>query len=42
MNLVKEYWLWVLIPFVIVVGGIAVLYWMADGATGSDLIYNVF
>ena len=38
----KEYWLWILIPFVLVIGGLGVLYFMSSGSTFSDFTYNVF
>jgi hypothetical protein len=39
----KEYWLWIVIPFVVVVGGLAVLIFMMsqdDGA--SPFVYNIY
>ena len=40
---IKEYWLWILLPFVLVVGGIGVLI-LLSGSSGdfSDFTYNVF
>jgi len=39
----KEYWLWILIPFVVVLGGLALLYFWAGGDQGSSPFqYNVF
>ena len=38
----KEYWLWILVPFLIVVGGIGLLWFVGAGASDAgDFIYNV-
>jgi len=39
---IKEYWLWILVPFVVVIGGIVALYMMSDGDSVSPFQYNVF
>ncbi len=41
-NFFKEFWIWIVIPFVLVLGGLAALYFMASGEGNSDFIYNVF
>ena len=38
----KEYWLWIVLPFALVLGGLAVLYFMANDGGTNDFIYNVF
>jgi hypothetical protein len=39
----KEFWLWILIPFVLVIGGLLALYLMAGGSDASSpFVYNVF
>ena len=38
----KEYWLWILVPFAVVLGAIAVLYFLADGSGSGDFVYNIF
>lgn len=39
---IKEYWPWILIPFVVVLAVIVVLVLMAGGGGSSDFTYNVF
>lgn len=41
-DFLKEYWLWIVVPFVVVVGGILVLFWMSGGDHASPFVYNVF
>lgn len=43
-NFLKEYWLWILIPFLLVVGGLAVLtFALGDGdGGGGDFVYPMF
>ena len=36
----SEFWLWILVPFVLVVGGILVLYALAGGDTLSPFDYG--
>jgi hypothetical protein len=38
---VKEYWPWIVIPFVLVVGGIALLYFLMDDGGASPVVYNL-
>jgi hypothetical protein len=39
----KEYWLWIAIPFVLVIGGLAVLWLMIGNDEGaSPFVYNIF
>ena len=39
---IKEFWLWILIPFVLVIGGLIVLYLLTGGEEASPFQYNVF
>ncbi len=42
-SFLKEYWPWIVIPFALVLGGIAVLMFLLGGDDGSSpFIYNVF
>lgn len=38
----KDYWLWILVPFLVVIGGIVALYWMSGSDSVSPFQYNVF
>ena len=38
----KEYWLWILIPFVLVIGGLVAVYLLAGDEGASPFQYNVF
>ncbi len=38
----KEFWLWILIPFVLVIGGLILLYFLAGDEGASPFQYNVF
>ena len=38
----KEYWPWIVIPFVLVLGGIAALWFFLGADEGSPFVYNVF
>ena len=38
----KEFWLWILVPFVLVLGGLAVLMMMVGEGSVGDFVYNVF
>jgi len=42
MAFLKEYWLWIVIPFVVAIGGLTVLYLLSGGGSFSDFTYNVF
>ena len=42
MEFLKEYWLWILIPFVVVIGGLIVLVLVSGGSTASEFVYPVF
>ena len=37
----KEFWLWILIPFVLVIGMLVVLYLMSGGDSISPFHYNI-
>lgn len=43
-NFLQEYWLWILIPFLLVLGGLAVLVFAlnGEGEGNGDFVYNVF
>jgi hypothetical protein len=38
----KEYWLWIAIPFVLVVGGLALLWLMMGDGGSSPFSYSIF
>ena len=38
----KEYWLWILIPFVLVAGAIAVALLMMSNDGSSPFVYNIY
>ena len=38
----SEYWLWILVPFVLVIGGLLLLYVLSGGDSVSPFQYNVF
>ena len=38
----KEYWLWILIPFVLVAGGLLVAYFMMADDGASPFVYNIY
>ena len=38
----KESWLWILIPFVLVIGGLFALYLLTGGEEASPFQYNVY
>jgi len=42
MQFLKEYWVWILVPFLLVIGGLTALYLMSGGSSFSDFTYNVF
>ena len=41
-DFLAEFWLWIVIPFVLVIGGLVVLYLMSGGDSSSPFVYNVF
>jgi hypothetical protein len=41
MTFLREYWLWIVIPFAIVIGAIALFVWMTSGDQVSAFQYNV-
>ena len=42
-DFLAEFWLWIVIPFVLVIGGLAFLYfWAGGGDSASPFQYNVF
>jgi len=47
-GVIAEYWAWVAVPFVLVVGGLAAVVWMTgtgfagEEDDGSAFVYNVF
>ena len=42
MNFLKEYWLWIVVPIVLVLGGLWVLVAMMEGDETAPFQYNVF
>lgn len=39
----REYLLWILIPFVVVIGGLAAAMFLVGGSDGNgEFVYNVF
>lgn len=43
MNFLKEYWLWILVPMLLILAALAVLLLMAGGDdSASPFQYNVF
>jgi hypothetical protein len=42
-NFLKEYWAWIVVPFVLVIGGLLVLFWVLGSGDGQNpFVYNVF
>jgi hypothetical protein len=42
-NFLKEFWLWILVPFVLVLGLLALLFVVSGGGDStSPFVYNVF
>ena len=42
MDFIKEFWLWMLIPFVLVLAGLGILFLATSGGDGSPFTYDVF
>ena len=42
MQFFKEYWLWILIPFLLVIAAVGVLFFLGGSGEESDFVYNVF
>jgi hypothetical protein len=43
MNFLREYWLWIVIPFGIVIGAILLFLWWGNGSDAvSEFQYSVF
>ena len=40
-SFLKEYWPWIVIPFVLVVGGLTLLYFLMDDGGASPFVYNI-
>ena len=38
----KEYWLWIVIPFVLVVGGLALAWLMMGDEGATPFVYNIY
>jgi len=38
----KEYWLWIVVPIVLVLGALAVLLWLSGDGGASPFQYNLF
>jgi len=41
-NFLREFWLWILIPVLVVVGGVLFLLFLEDSGPSSQFTYNVF
>ena len=42
-SFLKEYWLWIVIPFVLAIGGILALYFLMSGEEGaSPFTYTIY
>ena len=41
-DFLKEYWLWIVIPFVLVVGGLAIAWLMMSDEGATPLVYNIY
>ena len=41
-DFLAEFWLWIAVPFVVVIGGLLLLYFLAGGDEASPFIYNLF
>ena len=42
MNFFKEFWLWILIPFVLVIGALLAFVAFSNDDAVSPFVYNVF
>ena len=39
----KEYWLWIVVPFALVIGGLAIACWfMMSDEGASPFVYNIY
>jgi len=38
----REYWLWIVIPFVLVVGGLALAWLMMSDEGATPFVYNIY
>lgn len=38
----KEYWLWIVIPFALVVGGLALAWLMMSDDGATPFVYNIY
>lgn len=42
MQFIKEYWAWIVVPFVLVIVGLLLLAWIVGGDQSGPFVYNVF
>ncbi len=42
VGFLKEFWLWILIPFVLVIGGLLLLWFLTGDDAANPFQYNVF
>ena len=42
MEFLREYWAWILLPFVLVLGALAALYVTSAGGSAPDFVYIPF
>jgi hypothetical protein len=41
-DFLKEYWLWIVIPFAMVLGGLLLAAWLWSGEDASPFVYNIY
>ena len=41
-DFLQEFWLWITVPFLLVVVGLAVLWFLSSGDGPTPFVYNVF
>jgi hypothetical protein len=40
-DFLKEYWVWMVVPFVLVVGGLVLAYFLMNDAGASPFVYSL-
>jgi hypothetical protein len=38
----KEYWLWIVVPFVLVLGGLVLAFFLLGDDGASPFVYNIY
>ncbi len=41
-NFLREFWLWIVIPFALVIGLLILLFALSGGDGSSPFVYNIF